>query len=76
MRTIPGTRHATVAMDVMRPWQAFGVLPTSATHDARRWLRPVLLTLLGVATIAVLLGAARTPADHASVQGPAVETAR
>ena len=76
MRTIPGTRHATLAMDVMRPWQAFGTPPTSATHDARRWMRPVLLTLVGGATLAVLLGAAAPArADDASGHRPGVEAA-
>jgi len=74
MRTTPGTRHATLAMDVMRPRQAFGPLPTSATHDARRWMRPVLLTLVGGATLAVLLGAAAPArADDASGHLPGVE---
>jgi hypothetical protein len=53
----PHRRHATLALDVMRPWQAYGARPTSATHDARRWMRQVLLTLAGAATLAVLLGA-------------------
>ena len=72
MRTTPGTRHATLVMDVMRPRQAFGPLPTSATHDARRWMRQVLLTLVGAATLAVLLGAA-APVDDASGHRPGVE---
>lgn len=56
MRTTPGTRRATVAMDVMPPWRAFGPLPSAATHDARRWLRPVLLALAGIGALAALLG--------------------
>jgi hypothetical protein len=76
MRTTPGTRHATLVMDVMRPRQAFGPLPTSATHDARRWMRPVLLSLAGAAALAVLLGAAATArADDASGHRPGVEAA-
>jgi hypothetical protein len=46
------------AMDAMRPWQAFGTPPTTSTHDARRWLRIVLLALTGTATFLILLGAA------------------
>ena len=71
MRTIPGTRPATVAMDVMPPWRAFGTLPSTATHDARRWLRPMLLTLAGIAALAVLIGAAapERAADSSPHQG-------
>ena len=59
MRTTRKPRSAALAMDAMRPWQAFGTLPTSSsTQDARRWLRPVLLTLMGTATLLILLGAA------------------
>ena len=74
MRTTPGTRHATLVMDVMRPRQAFGPLPTSATHDARRWMRPALLTLVGAAMLAVLLGAAMPAwSDDASGHRPGAE---
>ena len=74
MRTTPGTRHAALPMDVMRSWQAFGTPPTSATHDAWRWIRPVLLTLVGAATVAILLGAAaRARADDALAHRPGVE---
>jgi hypothetical protein len=77
MRTPPGTRHATLPIDVMRPWQAFGPPPTSAAQAAqaaRRWMRLVLLTLLGAATLAILLGvAARLRAGDASAHRPGVE---
>ena len=64
MRRKHGTRPVTRAMDVMPPWRAFGTLPSSATHDARRFLRPVLFTLLGATTVALLLGTAAA-APHA-----------
>jgi hypothetical protein len=58
MRTTRHTRHAPLAMDVLRPAQVFGRPSTAATHDARRWLRLVMVTLASAATLAVLLGAA------------------
>ena len=71
MRTIPGRRRAIVAMDVMPPWRAFGTMPSTATHDARRWLRPVLLTLGVIAALTVLIGAAapERAADASPRQG-------
>ena len=58
MRTTSRTRHASLAMDVLRPSQAFGSPPASPTHDARRWLRLALVVLASASTVAALLGAA------------------
>lgn len=49
-----------MAMDVMRPVDAFATAPTSRLDDPARWLRPMLLVLVTTA-LAILLGAATTP---------------
>ena len=61
------TRHPAVAMDVMRPVEAFAAGPTSRRDDPARWLRPMLLMLAMLAmlattaALAMLLGAATPP---------------
>ena len=55
-RSTSTPRHGAHAMDVMRPWQAFGT-PAAATDDARKWLRQVFLTLIGASATLLLLGA-------------------
>ena len=67
MHTTPGTRHAPLAMDVMRPAGIFRTPPRSSAQDPLRWLwsadRPalgrVLVALAGAAALLVLLAAAR-----------------
>jgi hypothetical protein len=57
-RTTHTTRQATLGMDATRPWQAFAAPPASSSHDARGWLRAVLLTPFSAATVLLRLGAA------------------
>ena len=64
MRTRRTTYHQTsrtpaavLALDVMRPVDAFGVGRTSPLDDPARWLRPTLLLLAAAAGLVVLLGA-------------------
>jgi hypothetical protein len=66
MHTIPGTRQASVAMDLMRPAAIFRAPPRSSAQDPLRrlWsvggpvLGPALVALAGVTAVLVLLGVA------------------
>jgi hypothetical protein len=53
MHTIPGTRQASVAMDLMRPAVIFRVPPRSSAHDPLRWLWSVAGPVLGPALVAL-----------------------
>jgi hypothetical protein len=65
MHTIPGTRHAPLAMDLMRPAAIFRTPPRTSAQDPLRWLwsaggpalGPALVALAGAAALLVLVGA-------------------
>ena len=55
-------RRTAVAMDVMRPVDAFAASPTSRRDDPARWRLPMLLLMLATtAALAMLLGATTSP---------------
>ena len=54
-------RRPGVAMDVMRPVDAFAAGPISRRDDPARWLPPMLLMLVTTAALAILLGATTSP---------------
>jgi hypothetical protein len=64
MHTTPGTRQASVAMDLMRPAAIFRAPPRSSVQDPLRrlWavggpvLGPALVALGGVTALLILLG--------------------
>jgi hypothetical protein len=66
MHTIPGTRQASVAMDLMRPAAILRAPPQSFFRDPLRWLwsvagpvlGPALVALGATAALLVLLGVA------------------